>query len=127
MVPKEAHDELVNLATTPKTIYGCWYLLSSICSLHDTHRLNFWHTYQHALTTCKTTDTCNQLPGNLLQSNIDGLLLHLVRVAIMFLPILLGLFWGVPLLSKEYVEGTNKLVWTQSISRRKWLSVKLVW
>lgn len=89
--------------------------------------LNFWHTYQHALTTCKTTDTCNQLPGDLLQSNIDGLLLHLVRVAIMFLPILLGLFWGVPLLSKEYVEGTNKLVWTQSISRRKWLSVKLVW
>jgi hypothetical protein len=45
----------------------------------------------------------------------------------MFVPILLGLFWGVPLLTKEYVEGTNKLVWTQSISRRTWLNVKLIW
>jgi ABC-type transport system involved in multi-copper enzyme maturation permease subunit len=89
--------------------------------------LNFWHTYQHALSTCGSTDTCNQLNGELFQSTIDNLLLHLVPVAIMLIPIVLGLFWGVPLLTKEYAEGTNKLVWTQSISRRKWLSIKLVW
>jgi|HubBroStandDraft_4_1064222.scaffolds.fasta_scaffold59057_2 hypothetical protein len=89
--------------------------------------LNFWHTYQHALSTCGNTNTCDQLSGELFQSSVDGLLMHLVPVAIMFVPILLGLFWGVPLLTKEYAEGTNKLVWTQSISRHKWLSVKLAW
>ncbi|HUD08051.1 MAG TPA: hypothetical protein VMQ52_03170 [Candidatus Saccharimonadales bacterium] len=89
--------------------------------------LSFWHTYQHALSTCGNTDTCGQLNGELFQSSIDSLLIHLVPVAIMFVPILLGLFWGVPLLTKEYVEGTNKLVWTQSMSRRRWLTVKLVW
>jgi hypothetical protein len=89
--------------------------------------LNFWHTYQHALSTCGNTNTCSQLQGELFQSQIDGLLLHLVPVATLFVPILFGLFWGVPFLSKEYTEGTNKLVWTQSISRCKWLSVKLVW
>lgn len=89
--------------------------------------LNFWHTYQHALSTCKTTGTCDQLSSELFQSNLDGLLFHLVPLAVIFLPILLGLFWGVPFLAREYSEGTNKLVWTQSISRRKWLTVKLVW
>jgi ABC-type transport system involved in multi-copper enzyme maturation permease subunit len=89
--------------------------------------ISFWHTYQHALSSCNATATCDQLAGELFQSSIDALLFHLVPVAIMFIPILLGLFWGVPLLSKEYTEGTNKLVWTQSVSRRKWLSVKLAW
>jgi hypothetical protein len=89
--------------------------------------LNFWHTYQRALTTCKTTGTCNQLTSELLQSNSDQILIHLVKVAVVFLPIILGLFWGVPFLAKEYAEGTNKLVWTQSVSRKKWLTIKLVW
>ena len=89
--------------------------------------LSFWHTYQHALTTCKTTDTCNQLSNELFQSHVDGLLFHFIPLVLLLLPIVLGLFWGVPFLSKEYSEGTNKLVWTQSISRRKWLTVKLIW
>lgn len=89
--------------------------------------LSFWHTYQHALSTCGQTDTCNQLSNELFQSNLDPILFHLVPIAIMFVPIILGLFWGAPLLTREYLEGTNKLVWTQSISRRRWLTVKLVW
>jgi hypothetical protein len=89
--------------------------------------LNFWRTYQHALTTCKTTNTCDQLSNELFQSNVDGLLMHFIPLAVLLLPVLLGLFWGVPFLAREYSEGTNKLVWTQSISRRKWLTVKLVW
>jgi hypothetical protein len=89
--------------------------------------LNFWHTYQHAFTTCKATSTCDQLSNELFQSNVDGLLFHFIPLAVLLLPIILGLFWGVPFLAREYSEGTNKLVWTQSISRRKWLTVKLVW
>lgn len=89
--------------------------------------LNFWHTYQHALSTCGSTGTCSQLNGELFQSQVDQLLFHLLPVAIMFVPILLGLFWGVPFLAREYSEGTNKLVWTQGVSRCKWLSTKLTW
>lgn len=89
--------------------------------------LNFWHAYQHTLSTCGSTNTCNQIQGELFQSQIDSMLLHLVPIAILFVPILLGLFWGVPFLAREYAEGTNKLVWTQGVSRSKWLSIKLVW
>jgi len=42
------------------------------------------------------------------------------------LPALVGLFWGTPLLAREYERGTHRLAWTQTVSRRGWLGVKLV-
>ena len=40
-------------------------------------------------------------------------------------PVFVGLFWGVPLLAREYERGTQCLMWTQSVSRIRWLAVKL--
>jgi hypothetical protein len=40
-------------------------------------------------------------------------------------PVLAGLFWGAPLLSRELETGTFRLVWTQGITRRRWLLVKI--
>ncbi|MFC4063246.1 hypothetical protein ACFOWE_33615 [Planomonospora corallina] len=40
-------------------------------------------------------------------------------------PALIGAFWGAPLLGREYERGTHKLAWTQSVSVRRWLTVKL--
>ncbi|AZI57984.1 hypothetical protein EH165_07360 [Nakamurella antarctica] len=40
-------------------------------------------------------------------------------------PCPIGAFWGAPLLAREYERGTYKLVWTQTVSRQKWLTVKL--
>lgn len=91
---------------------------------------HFWHTYQQTLVSCKqnpATPSCSDLAGNLFQTNIDQILLHFVPLSVMLLPLLLGMFWGAPLLAKEYTEGTNNLAWTQSVSRRKWLTAKLVW
>jgi len=42
-----------------------------------------------------------------------------------FLPLLAGMFWGAPLLAREYEQGTDILAWTQTVSRRRWLAVKL--
>ncbi len=39
-------------------------------------------------------------------------------------PVFVGLFWGVPLLAREYERGTDRLVWTQSVPRFHWLMVK---
>ena len=35
------------------------------------------------------------------------------------------MFWGAPLLGRELETGTFRLVWTQSITRRRWLLVKI--
>ena len=40
-------------------------------------------------------------------------------------PALIGAFWGAPLVARELEAGTHRLVWTQSISRVRWLTVKL--
>ncbi|MEV7553403.1 ABC transporter permease [Amycolatopsis sp. NPDC089917] len=40
-------------------------------------------------------------------------------------PVAIGVFWGAPLVAAEYERGTTKLVWTQSISRFRWLGVKV--
>ena len=38
---------------------------------------------------------------------------------------LAGMFWGAPLIAREIETGTYRLVWTQSISRLRWISTKL--
>lgn len=40
-------------------------------------------------------------------------------------PLLAGLFWGAPLIARETERGTHRLAWTQSVSRGRWLTVKL--
>lgn len=92
--------------------------------------LHFWHAYQQALANCRqnpATPSCSDLPSTLFQSSTTYVILRLISIAILFLPALFGIFWGAPFLAKEYNEGTNSLAWTQSVSRRKWLTVKLIW
>lgn len=40
-------------------------------------------------------------------------------------PLLIGLFWGAPLIARELETGTAALVWNQSVTRTRWLAVKL--
>jgi hypothetical protein len=41
------------------------------------------------------------------------------------MPVLIGMFWGAPLIARELETGTFRLAWTQSVSRMRWLLVKL--
>ncbi|MEU1812069.1 ABC transporter permease subunit [Micromonospora aurantiaca (nom. illeg.)] len=40
-------------------------------------------------------------------------------------PALIGAVWGAPLVARELEQGTHRLVWNQSVPRRRWLAVKL--
>jgi hypothetical protein len=42
-----------------------------------------------------------------------------------FLPVLAGVFVGAPLLGREFEHGTWKLAFTQSVTRTRWIAVKL--
>jgi hypothetical protein len=44
---------------------------------------------------------------------------------VMTVPVVVGVFWGAPLISREFETGTQDLVWQQSVTRRHWLAVKL--
>ncbi len=44
---------------------------------------------------------------------------------IVLLPAVIGLFWGAPLIARELESGTFRLAWNQTVTRERWLAVKL--
>ncbi|MGW4291803.1 ABC transporter permease subunit [Micromonospora chersina] len=57
-------------------------------------------------------------------ADYENTLLYLAAL-LGLIPGLLGMFWGAPLVARELEAGTQRLVWSQSVTRRHWLAVKL--
>ena len=73
------------------------------------------------------TVTGPHLASNFLQ-NAEGSygVVYLLSIAIIMLtPAVIGLFWGAPLIARELETGTFDLAWSQSVTRTRWLAVKL--
>ncbi len=51
--------------------------------------------------------------------------LRLLGTVLIGLPAVIGAFWGAPMIAGELEERTHRLAWTQSITRDRWLTVKL--
>ena len=79
------------------------------------------HEYTSAIRTCTANGTCD-LVGNLFQG--DGAIVDLVHLSIA-VPVLLGVFLGATLVARETEHATNVLVWTQTVTRRRWLLTKV--
>src|SRR6202042_1827298 len=73
--------------------------------------------------------SCQNLAGSFeaeLQSTATYQALYLISVvSILFAPAVIGLFWGAPLIARELETGTSALAWNQSVTRTRWLAVKL--
>src|SRR5579863_7327501 len=91
-------------------------LLTALLLVTGTTMANDYHS---ALATCGFTRTCGDLPSELFQG--DGLIIDVVSLSIV-VPLLFGLFWGAPLVAKEFEEGTQALAWTQGVTRRRWMT-----
>lgn len=80
--------------------------------------------YQAALTSCSASHNCSNLANTLiLGSPVVTLLITLTVVV----PCLLGVFWGGPLVAREFETGTSQFAWMQGITRRRWLTAKVGW
>jgi hypothetical protein len=66
---------------------------------------------------------CSTISGEF-QSRFTSM--HSISELFLVLPALVGLFWGAPLVAREIEQGTHRLVWTQSITRGRWISAKLL-
>ena len=71
--------------------------------------------------------SCQQLAENfIVQIAGTYTALYLISVAVILLaPAVIGLFWGAPLIARELETGTSPLAWNQSVTRTRWLAVKL--
>jgi hypothetical protein len=52
--------------------------------------------------------------------------LRLLGTVLIGLPAIIGAFWGAPMIAAELEARTHRLAWTQSVTRDRWLAVKLV-
>jgi hypothetical protein len=51
---------------------------------------------------------------------------HALGPMIAGIPAVIGVFWGAPLLARELETGTFRVAWTQSVTRTRWLTTKVV-
>jgi hypothetical protein len=74
-------------------------------------------------------DTCANAASNFLNQLQADPLYHVTYplglVLILAAPALLGIFWGAPLVARELETGTYRLAWNQTVTRTRWLAVKL--
>lgn len=56
---------------------------------------------------------------------VDGSLQQAMLFIGIIAPALVGLFFGAPLIARELETGTFRLAWTQTVTRKRWLAVKL--
>jgi ABC-type transport system involved in multi-copper enzyme maturation permease subunit len=77
------------------------------------------------LNSCGTS--CSKLASNFFNSvdAFDNVLFEAGIVLMYLVPALMGIFWGAPLVAREFESGTHRLAWNQSVSRTRWTAVKL--
>jgi ABC-type transport system involved in multi-copper enzyme maturation permease subunit len=81
------------------------------------------HLYDTGIAACGTENACRTFNTTFFEDH-QFTYFGLIAV-VMVVPGIIGLFWGAPLVTREIEAGTHRLVWNQSVTRTRWLAVKL--
>jgi hypothetical protein len=80
--------------------------------------------YNSYVETCRSSANCGDIADSVRQTY--QFLQRALPVLAVVVPGLVGIFWGAPLVARELEAGTFRLAWTQSVTRQRWLVVKLL-
>jgi hypothetical protein len=88
-----------------------------LASLYDTS----------GVATCQAHDNCDTVVSAFLNElSKTTVVLYFAGIAVMLItPALIGVFWGAPLVAREIEARTLPLAWNQTVTRTRWLAVKL--
>jgi hypothetical protein len=106
------HRSQAAVAAAALTLFAIAVLITGVQMAHD---------YDDAIRNCPSNGAC-ELVGHLFRG--DGAIIDIVHLSVV-VPILLGVFLGATLVSRETEHATNVLVWTQTVTRRRWLVAKV--
>ena len=101
-------------------VFGGLVIVAIILAVTGPHLL---HLYDANVATCAKYNDCSTAASSFLRN--DRALQILLDVLVIVVPGVVGIFWGAPLVSRELETGTYRLVWTQSVTRVRWIAVKL--
>ena len=99
---------------------GALAIVAVIAAVTGSHLV---HVYDTSVATCAGHSGCSSITASFLQN--DHSLQILLDALVVVVPGLIGIFWGAPLVARELEAGTFRLAWTQSVTRTRWLAVKL--
>jgi hypothetical protein len=86
------------------------------------------HAYDAAIAVCTRQGNCTTTLGdgfNSFPSQGDLNAANGLAALGLAVPALIGMFWGAPLVAREFETGTFCLAWTQGVTRVHWLAAKL--
>jgi len=83
------------------------------------------HAYNTDVLGCLAADGCRRSGAEERFARTHVALVVIPGILLLVLPGIVGVFWGAPLVAREYEAGTQRLAWTQSVTRRRWLVLKL--
>jgi hypothetical protein len=102
-------------------------VLAVILAVTGPHLVDLYNT--SGIATCKANGDCSKLATDFVSELKAGkayALLFYVGIGVMFaVPALVGIFWGAPLVTREIEAGTFRLAWNQSVTRTRWIAIKL--
>jgi ABC-type transport system involved in multi-copper enzyme maturation permease subunit len=81
------------------------------------------YLYDTTVAPCKAPSDCRSVVRNFVANY--SILQIALGTLLLVVPALIGIFWGAPLIARELETGTYRLAWTQSVTRSRWLAVKL--
>lgn len=83
------------------------------------------NSYDVNVIDCEIINSCSVSDAKDELERQYGTLLQLSGALLIVVPAIIGTFWGAPLITRELETGTHRLVWNQSVTRTRWLAVKL--
>ena len=109
--------------------WGTLAILAALAVILAVTGQDLAHLYDTAgLPACQARGDCAALASGFLDQFEAGTyksLLYLTVAVLLIAPAIMGAFWGAPLVTRELEAGTFRLAWNQSVTRTRWLAVKL--
>ncbi|HXT90157.1 MAG TPA: hypothetical protein VN714_12965 [Trebonia sp.] len=99
-------------------------LIAAFAALVVITGLNMATQFHTAFGSCLAAGTC-RFPND--DIGLGGGPLGFIIEFTLAVPAVLGMFIGAPLVAREIETGTGQFSWTQAVTRRRWLAVKVGW
>jgi hypothetical protein len=99
-------------------------LLAAFAALVVFTGLHIAAQFHAAFGSCLAANNCRFPNENIA---LDGGPIGFIVEFTLAVPALLGMFLGAPLVAREIETGTGQFAWTQAVTRRHWLAIKVGW
>jgi hypothetical protein len=101
-------------------VTGLLAAMAAVLAISGPHLV---HLYDTTVSGCSARGDCSTAINEYLRN--DSTLRNWLDILVGAGPGILGIFWGAPMVARELEAGTFRLAWTQSVTRTRWLAVRL--